>query len=71
MIVSVDPKIIDGHSGFWPVAGNRRAYDFVTGFIAAQNNAVGAARAAEAAPAAAKVMPTRYSSQKDPARQER
>jgi hypothetical protein len=60
MVVSVDPKIINGHSEFWPVPGNRRAYEFVTRFIAAQNNAVGEARAEQAAPAAARVVPKKY-----------
>lgn len=60
MVVSVDPRIINGHSGFWPVTGNERAYDFVKYFISAQNNAVGAARAEQAAPAAARIMPAKY-----------
>lgn len=57
MIVSTSSQIIDGHSGFWPQDGNRRAVDFVAAFIAAQNRAVTASRGAQAATAQEKVMP--------------
>lgn len=60
MIVSVDPKIINGHSGFWARPDNSHAYDFVKSFIAAQNQAVGEARAAQAAPAMQRVVPQAY-----------
>ncbi len=60
MVVSTSPKIINGHSDFWLGSGSSKAYDFVKFFISAQNKAVGAARADQAAPAQSRVMPTSY-----------
>jgi hypothetical protein len=60
MMVSVDPKIINGHSDFWPREGHRHAYDFISSFISAQNKAVADARQKQAVPAAQRVMPQAY-----------
>jgi hypothetical protein len=56
MMVSVDPKIINGHSGFWPDK-NPLAYQFVESFISAQNRAVGAARKDQGPMSEAGVVP--------------